>query len=321
MQLSQESCIYLNRYLHIALLALGTTPAIAVDFMNVDGRLVNLSLRAPTNPTDRHDCDAYRTESATVLQAINDAHGTCLKGHPHGPGENHCSSQACERLHEARESAQRNMSNGYNACVASVKRRNRQTNTEVMGEFATKLIEGPKSAIDTIAHNAMTDALAEHFSAFESLPKLKTDSPAQVASSQVAELTGAVGKVLIECDRKAVTADARNRCAQSVRHSLNDWSLLHVPLSLKGDPAVLLIQRAMLEKLVQIQDDALHQLNVATTDIEQLSPSGHGNSSTASRAMRGTALAECAKLDSSSRTDFANDHPDEFEALIARCAR
>ncbi|CAG9187042.1 hypothetical protein [Cupriavidus pinatubonensis] len=287
--------------LMVMLCGIAGTPALAVSFVIVNGKLVKTDLTTPSNPTDRAECEVYRTESAVVVQALNDAHNTCLNRNYGATPGHRCSFMTCEQLHVARETAQHDSSEGYRACLHKMRWKNQQATREIVSNDEQKMADGPRAAVQQLIQDAMTDAFAKTFGLPSDLVK---DSVSY--AQKTAELAGMTSTILTRCDRTAKTSEDRHLCAQTVRQSLNDLSL-HVPLDWPRDPAVALIQRAMLEKLVEIQDDALRQLDGATKDMQRVS------------AAPPRTPAGCAKLDSLDRTDFANDHPDEFEALVARC--
>ncbi|OZI60854.1 hypothetical protein [Bordetella genomosp. 11] len=318
--------------LAIQALAFLSPGVIAAPTVIVDGVPINMGLSAPRNPSSLQDCDAFRERMARPLQTLNDAHNRCLNasssssGSTGGNSGRRCALQRCERLHVMREALQEKAQDGYRQCrkalVPSDKNADNADHSreDHFFQIGEKLMAGPKEAASMVASDAMTDAFAKLLGVSKNTVNAAYDVPAKIV--ELAVLTRDVLKI---CQTTSPISQVRQACMAATRQSLVDFSL-HAPLGMTSNPAIALIQTAMLERVNQIQNEVVMEFAKADKSMRDLNaqsearPSSNASNGTPRRTtLPAGTTDECSKLDGPGRTELVVEHHAEYEALAARC--
>jgi hypothetical protein len=259
------------------LFAAWTTASAEVILFN--NRLIQTDLSTPFLPNTREECEDFKLTADALRKELYDAHEECLKNED-GPSSaelgvdaevqgGRCSKAACQDLHTARHTVAQSSSKGYTQCLQEVRNRTQWDESPLIRsdndfDYAVQRLKSLSAgSARTAVRQVMSGVIDDVFGANSRFVKqgLQVGTTSQFLldrTNSVLESCYANGKESIkrECDREVI-------------HTIQTLSS-RVPVAVRGDPAVSLIQSAMLEKLNLILGDVMRQADEVQQGISNM---------------------------------------------------
>ncbi len=241
-----------------------------------DGRSINLGYSVPYRPTDPKECAQLSLRIDKLKQQISEAHSECLKSYPGGGRSNYlgkhpCSAPACQSLHTAGAdiSSRDEVSECYRQVDAA---RSKAPATASGGEDFTHEIRaiasGPKSALVVWIRDKMASSISHVFGTHGPSEQVGRAGVARVRekdSKLALGVAGGTAKLYSTANAlydacKSAGASVAAVCQAEIKESVQNLSR-RVPAQMRSDPAVRLIQSAMLERLASIQRQTMASIS------------------------------------------------------------
>ena len=277
----------------VVLLAAAWSASVAADdYVVLGGRVVRVDVAPPFAPTDRAECEAFRTEHQRLLKELAQAHDECLKGAATGGGGSAfradgrkvsiCSKPACQALHTGRDDLRESIERGTRQCLQAVaeadaaRRSTGQSNAAVgdqpvrepdhagFGSALRRIAAGPTAAVRRLVGQQAGKAIDHVFG--PAAPVVRGTVNAAAAGALLWDHTQRI--------RRHCSATGRGAVARACDHELLDTfeSLSQrVPVQLRTDPAIGLIQQAMLARLAVVMRETAAQLETLERDLDRFS--------------------------------------------------
>lgn len=267
-------------------------PVAAADYVVLGGRVVRVDVAPPFAPTDRAECEAFRNEHQRLLKELEQAHDDCLKGAATGGGGSAfradgrkvstCSKPACQSLHTGRDDLREAIARGARQCLEAVAeadaaRRStgrssaaigsedaREPDHAGFGSALRRIAAGPTAAVRRLVRQQAGTVIDHVFG--PAAPIVRGALNAGAAGALLWDHTQRIrshcsgtgrGTVARECDRELL--DTFDGLSQ------------RVPVRLRTDPAIALIQQAMLARLAVVMRETATQLETLERDIDRIS--------------------------------------------------
>lgn len=249
-----------------------------------NGRSLNIAYSVPFAPVDPKQCAELSLRIEKVKGQISEAHSECLKAHPGGGnstylGKDPCSSPACQSLHTSGNDISER--GEVAECYRQVDSRSKSPATSDAGDFSDEiraLARGPKSAVKSWVRDKMARSIADVFGTHGiSVKAAKTGLGAQSGIARVSDKDAKLALAVVGGTAKLYSttnalhkacrsegASVADVCQGEIQQSVQNLSSM-VPNQIRSDPAVRLIQSAMLERLASIQRQTTASLSDALT--------------------------------------------------------
>ena len=265
----------------------------------IKGRPVDSSdVRGPFAPSNTEECDTFKKDANETLKDIGDAHDQCLehnRGHgggidseirlPDGRKVARCSVAFCQDLHTARDEYREKVGETYSRCLVEVGKR--------YGGAASREARSTTTSKEDELNYARRKFLGAPIDGVVEYVKLQVSA---VIDKYFISHANLIGKGLQASDATSFfwrsAQDIRAQCAAAhdtrVQAKCNEqlidaFSSLpgQVPTEFRYDPAIGVIQRAMIEKLQLVMQDMnanLQEVQQGMNDIQDNSPAAASSS-------------------------------------------
>lgn len=293
----------------LSCIGVGTASATTV-YLN--GRLlpVDTDVRGPLMPSDREECERFKEDADKTGKEISQDHDQCLEAHRGSGGSldgemgqsdgrkvSRCTVSFCQHLHTGRDEYREKVHEAYSQCLREVRQKEqsygaRSVTSDDSAEhedFHDYVLErsfkGPKEGLWKYAKQEISKAIDKYFSSYARMGK---------QSVRVAEATdflwNSTSKIRSKC-AEAHDAQVRTKCDQELIDAISSLPR-KVPTEFRYDPAIDLIQRAMMEKLQVIMRDVNANLKEVQQGMDDVAENGSVPPSAARRRSRTTPLIE-----------------------------
>lgn len=263
----------------------------AADYVVLAGRVVRVDIAPPFAPADRAECEAFRNAHQGLLKELEQAHDECLKGPATGGGSafradgrkvSTCSKPACQALHTGRDDLREAIARGTRQCLQTVaeadaaRRSAGRANAAIGSDDASgpdyagfggalrRIAAGPTAAVRRLVKQQAGKAIDHVFGPAAPIVHGALNAGAAGAllwdhTQRIRSHCGGTGRdtVIRACDRELL--DTFDSLAQ------------RVPVRLRTDPAIALIQQAMLARLAGVMRETAAQLETLERDVDRVS--------------------------------------------------
>jgi hypothetical protein len=284
-----------------------TNSAAAANYVVLGGRVVDVDVAPPFAPTDRAECEAFRDEHQRLLKELERAHDECLKGAATGGSGSAfsaggskvstCSKPACQGLHTGRDDLREAINRGSRQCLEAVaeadaaRRSTGRANAAIgsgdarepdhasFGEALRRVAAGPAAGVRRLVRQQVGRVIDHVFG--PAAPIVRGALDAGAGGTMLWDHTHRIrgqcsrtgrGTVARECDRELI--DTFESLSQ------------RVPVRLRTDPAIGLIQQAMLARLAVAMREVSHQLDTLERDIDRITTDPEPRPTPAARTRR-----------------------------------
>jgi len=266
--------------LGICLAAVLTAPwtTASAEVILFNSKLIQTALPTPFLPNTEEECDNYKGAADALRKELYEAHEECLKNED-GPSSRElgvteaeggtCSRAACQNLHTSRHKVGRDAAQGYTRCLEEVRQRGQvaegvRTRADSDLEYSLQRLKSASArGARVVVRQVMGEVISQVFGTNSRFVKqgLKVGTTTEF----LWERTDAV---LQKCYEES-TESKRRECNKEVLHTVQTLPS-RVPYSVRGDPAVGLIQSAMLDKLNLMLGDVMQQADDLQRDISNI---------------------------------------------------
>jgi hypothetical protein len=277
-----------------AILALLPAVACHAAMVWVQGRMVDTEPRAPFMPTSQEECARFRADASAAAELLSTAHQECLdssagSGAPEMPlvtadGRrlDRCSKAPCQSLHTARDDLQKSVSDGYRSCLQEVSARqdsgakgfDSATDDDRFDDVryaAGRVASGPLAVVRRFVSKATSEMIGELFGAGSSY--VRGGVQATAIANAMWKRTESIQR---ECERDGGPSSGKS-CSREIVKAVSGLKT-SVPARYRGDPAIGLIQQAMLERLAMIHGDLADNLDRFEQQVQDFGQdTGHGS--------------------------------------------
>lgn len=278
----------------------------------LNGRLlpVDTDVQGPLLPSSREECERFKEEANKTDKEITQAHDQCLETyrgssgsldsemrHPDGRKMSRCTVSFCQHLHTGRDEYREKAHEAYSQCLREVQKREQpygarsatsddSTKHEDLHDYALeRSFKGPKEGLWKYAKQEISNAIDKYFSSYARMGNQFV---------RVAEATdflwSSTSKIRSKC-AEAHDAQVRTKCDQELIDAISTLRR-KVPTEFRYDPAIDLIQRAMMEKLQVIMRDVNANLEEVQQGMDDVARDSSAPPSAARRRSRTTPLIE-----------------------------
>lgn len=264
---------------------------VAASYVVLEGRLVRVDVSPPFAPTDRAECEAFRDEHQRLLKQLEQAHDECLKRAASGGGSSAfrvdgskvatCSKPACQSLHAGRDDLREAVSSGTSQCLKAVaeanaaRRSTGRSSTAVASEDASepdhagfgsalrRIAAGPTAAVRRLVRQQASQVIDHVFG-----PAAPVVRGALNAGAAGALLWDHTQRIRSHCSGTGRSTVARE-CDRELFDTFDSLAQ-RVPVRLRTDPAIALIQQAMVARLAVVMRETSAQLETLERDIDHI---------------------------------------------------
>lgn len=266
--------------------------AFAFEPVYVKGKMVNIDVRPPMFPGSQEECQEFRETSEKILSEISKAHSDCLDDKDNESGNRgSCTKAACQELHTAKNDLQKRIREGYASCMKDAPEQNdaasRGMHDDELDEMQSSMLSGPAAVARRYVRIAVSDAISWAFDTKSGY--IRNGINAAGISSHVWLKASEVRR---ECSGGGSNNDRIRECDDELMDTFKVLPNL-VPAKYRYDPAVGVIQRAMMEKLDQVRGQVLNDLDNVSDDIDSsTTDSRNANKTSGSRRGRSRGIIE-----------------------------
>ena len=283
----------------------------------INGRPVDSSdVRGPYAPSSHEECDSFKEDANKTMKVIGEAHDQCLENNrgrggglesearlPDGRKVERCSVLFCQELHTARDEYRDKVRETYSQCLVEVDKRGRGYGSSGASEARTsttdrddalsyamrRLPRGPIEGVLKYVKEKVSDAIDNAINKYFGI-----DAKFGSQGVKVADATYFFGdnvkKIRADC-AEAHDAKVQAQCDEVLIDAFSSLPR-KVPTQFRYDPAIELIQRAMMEKLQAVMRDVNTNMREVEQGMNDISDNSSAVPSTSRRRSRTTPLIE-----------------------------
>jgi hypothetical protein len=236
----------------------------------INGHVIDTGrIQAPQFPSSRDECAQFHAEVSELSKQVSEEHEACLanKNISNGSGGS-CTKPGCQKLHDARAELSEALSKGVSECNAAVNERQRSERWGNSGygtdldEFKSALRSGPISAVRKLVKQEIEQVIDKTFG--YASPVVRSGLNVGLASNT---MVSSFTKLQEACKQKSTAA--LNACNKQMLTSIQELPGL-VPSKYSADPAISLIQKAMMSRLNLITRDTLDRIDQIGEQIDEV---------------------------------------------------
>lgn len=259
-----------------------STAVLGGGYVFINNRLVNTDINPPLAPASRADCDDFRTQSQSTLKALAEAHDACLSQSCNGDcgfsgplydarKGSKCSKPACQSLHNSRDEVQEAISTGHSKCMAQVRADEADERSRAAGpepryddfrDAISRIASGPAAAARRVVRAKVNDVIGYAFG--PASPYIRGGIKVGATS---AYLWNHAQNIRASCGVHSATV--AGECDKELVNTFESLAT-RVPSQLRYDPAIGLIQRAMMERLTIVLGDVSKEMENLERDIDNV---------------------------------------------------